>query len=130
MDYGELATLLQSAVPWHGVVLLTAHNWLYLHDLDCVATIRRLVAFHVEQHNTVIPHPAFHGETPDEMYFGTGEAVAATLAEQRALARQQRLVANRARSCDDCDLLAGHLPLTPQPDQPPWAVSRDGEEPL
>jgi putative transposase len=83
------------------------HNWLYLHDLDSVAAVRRLVAFYVEQSNGVVPHSAFHGETPDEMYFSTGQTVAATLAEQRARARQQRLHANRALSCDNCDLVPG-----------------------
>ena len=39
------------------------------------------VRFYVEQHNTVIPHSAFRGQTPDEMYFGTGAAVPDQLAE-------------------------------------------------
>jgi hypothetical protein len=52
------------------------HHWLFLHSLDSVATVRRLVAFYVEEHNRVLPHSAFHGQTPpDEMYFGTGDAV-------------------------------------------------------
>jgi hypothetical protein len=51
------------------------HQWLYLHSLDSVATIRRLVTFYVHEHNQVLPHSAFRGQTPDEMYFGTGEAV-------------------------------------------------------
>jgi transposase InsO family protein len=45
------------------------HQWLFLHSLDNVATIRRLVAFYVHQYNTVLPHSAFPGQTPDEMYF-------------------------------------------------------------
>jgi hypothetical protein len=48
------------------------HQWLFLHHLDSVATIRRLVAFYVHEHNHVLPHSAFQGQTPDEMYFGTG----------------------------------------------------------
>jgi putative transposase len=48
------------------------HQWLFLHPLDTVATVRRLVAFYVDQHNHVLPHSAFRGQTPDEMYFGTG----------------------------------------------------------
>src|SRR5499425_3422017 len=55
------------------------HQWLFLHPLDSVTTIRRLVAFYVQEHNTVLPHSAFQGQTPDEMYFGTGDAVAADL---------------------------------------------------
>jgi putative transposase len=51
------------------------HQWLFLHSLDSVTTVRRLVALYVEQHNRVLPHSAFRGQTPDEMYFGTGDAV-------------------------------------------------------
>jgi hypothetical protein len=32
------------------------HQWLFLHPLDNVATIRRLVAFYVREHNHVLPH--------------------------------------------------------------------------
>jgi putative transposase len=49
------------------------HQWLFLHSLDSVGTVRRLVEFYVEEHNTVLPHSAFRGQTPDEMYFGRGD---------------------------------------------------------
>ena len=62
------------------------HQWLFLHPLDSVATIRRLVAFYVHEHNHVLPHSAFRGQTPDEMYFSTGDAVPADLLS-RAVAR-------------------------------------------
>jgi Integrase core domain len=55
------------------------HHWLFLHSLDSVATIRRLVAFYVQEHNHVLPHSAFRGQTPDAMYFGTGDRVPANL---------------------------------------------------
>ena len=45
------------------------HQWLFLHSLDTVATIHRLVACYVHQYNTVLPHSAFRGQTPDELYF-------------------------------------------------------------
>jgi hypothetical protein len=48
-----------------------------------VTTVRRLVVFYVEQQNRVLPHSAFHGQTPDEMYFGTGEAVPADFGHAR-----------------------------------------------
>jgi hypothetical protein len=51
------------------------HQWLFLHSLDSVPTVRRLVAFYVQEHNTVLPHSAFRGQTPDEIYFGTGDTV-------------------------------------------------------
>ena len=64
------------------------HQWLFLHALDSVTTVRRLVAFYVDQHNRVLPHSAFRGQTPDEMYFGTGDAVAADLISGAAAARR------------------------------------------
>jgi transposase InsO family protein len=34
------------------------HRWLFLHSLDTVETVRKLVAFYVAQHNTHVPHYA------------------------------------------------------------------------
>jgi putative transposase len=78
------------------------HQWLFLHSLDSIATIRRLVTFYVHQHNHVLPHSAFRGQTPDEMYFGTGDAVPADLASLAAVARRARVEANRSASCETC----------------------------
>ena len=78
------------------------HQWLFLHQLDSVAKIRKLVGFYVEEHNARLPHSAFCGQTPDEMYFGTGDDVPAKLADARQAARQARLQANRARRCVVC----------------------------
>jgi transposase InsO family protein len=78
------------------------HNWLFLQQLDSVAAVRRHVAFYVEEHNTSIPHSAFQGQTPDEMYFGNGDGVPDRLADARAAARELRLTRNRARQCGVC----------------------------
>ena len=78
------------------------HQWLYLNHLDSVAKVRSLVAFYVAEHNGRIPHSAFRGQTPDEMYFGTGAAVPETLADARRAARQARLETNRAAACSVC----------------------------
>ena len=44
-----------------------------LHDsLDTVNAVEKLVRFYVGEHNTRLPLSAFRGQTPDEMYFGTG----------------------------------------------------------
>ena len=99
-----------------------------MNTLDTVAAVRRLTSFYVAEHNTAIPHSAFHGETPDEMYFGTGTAVAATLAEQRARARQDRLVTNRALTCTDCTLAVAEQPPDPSRTVPPTPLPRDGPE--
>ena len=82
------------------------HQRLYLHSLDSAATIRRLVTFYVHEHNHVLPHSAFRGQTPDEMYFGTGEAVRGDLTSRAAAARRARLEANRSTSCTNCPSLS------------------------
>ena len=61
------------------------HQWLFLHPLDSVATVPRLVTFYVDEHNHVLPHSAFRGQTPDEMYYGTGDAVPADLSTEDTL---------------------------------------------
>jgi putative transposase len=81
------------------------HQWLFLHRLDSVATIRRLVAFYVHEYNHVLPHSAFRGQTPDEMYFGTGRTVAADLTARAVAARRARVTANRSASCTTCPSL-------------------------
>jgi transposase InsO family protein len=78
------------------------HNWMYLNQLDSVAAVQRLVAFYVQQHNVVMPHAAFEGQTPDEVYFGNDGDVVARLAQRRLEARQARLEANRTTSCAAC----------------------------
>jgi putative transposase len=59
------------------------HSWLYLHGLESESGLRSLIAFYVQVHNEVLPHSAFNGQTPDEVYFGTGSAIAAKLASAR-----------------------------------------------
>jgi putative transposase len=76
------------------------HQWLFLHSLDSVSTVRRLVAFYVDQHDRVLPHSAFHGQTPDEMYFRTGDAVAEDLLSCATAARRTRVEANRSASSE------------------------------
>jgi transposase InsO family protein len=78
------------------------HQWLYLHSLDTVAHVRSLVESFVEFHNTQMPHAAFHGQTPDEMYFGTAPNLPAELAAARKEALARRLGANRKVSCSQC----------------------------
>jgi putative transposase len=78
------------------------HNWLFLNTLDSLAAVKRLVAFYVEEHNSRLPHSAFDGQTPDEMYFGTGAEVGAQLQGQRIEARTKRMESNRAARCGIC----------------------------
>jgi transposase InsO family protein len=78
------------------------HQWLYLNTLDTVSTLEKLIAFYVDEHNMRLPHSAFRGQTPDEMYFGTGNDISNQLESSRKAARQSRLEVNRKRSCPTC----------------------------
>ena len=81
------------------------HQWLYLNTLDTVSTIRKLVTFSVQEHNTRLPHSAFRGQTPDEMYFATGNEIPRQLETARKAARHARMVVNRNTSCPTCEPL-------------------------
>lgn len=48
------------------------------------------------------PHCAFDGQTPDEMYFGRGEAVPDERAKKRRDARTRRVEENRKMACSKC----------------------------
>jgi transposase InsO family protein len=78
------------------------HQWLFLNTLDSRASVSRLVAFYVEAHNGEIPHSAFRGQTPDEMYHGRGQGIPDQLEGAKRQARAARLKANRAASCGVC----------------------------
>ena len=83
------------------------HSWLYLHGLETESEVRRLIAFYVEAHNDVIPHSAFDGQTPNEVFFGTGDAVVARLAVERVQAQTERMDRNRSVGCGVCIRRAG-----------------------
>jgi putative transposase len=80
------------------------HQWLYLNSLDTIERVRSLVAFFVDAHNANMPHAAFRGQTPDEMYFGTAPDLTANLADARKKARELRLATNRGASCSRCTM--------------------------
>lgn len=78
------------------------HWWLYLNTLETIDDVRKQTAFYVDQHNRVIPHSAFKGQTPDEMYIGKGSDIPSQLSDARAAAREARMTANRAVTCSKC----------------------------
>ncbi len=78
------------------------HQWLFLNTLDSDRTVETLVAFYVQEHNSRLPHSAFRGQTPDEMYFGTGGHIPIELETSRKKAREARVEANRKRTCRAC----------------------------
>ena len=78
------------------------HQWLFLNTLDTVERVEKLVKFYVAEHNERLPHSAFRGQTPDEMYFGHGDGVPDALEFARKAARQERLESNRSLACAVC----------------------------
>ncbi len=78
------------------------HQWLYLNTLDTVRAVQKLVAFYVQEHNSRLPHSAFRGQTPDEMFFKTGDSIPEELEVARQEARLARAEANRKRTCSAC----------------------------
>jgi transposase InsO family protein len=80
------------------------HQWLFLNTLDSVTRLEKLVAFYVDEHNSRLPHSAFSGQTPDEMYFGHGNHIPDELKAAKNVARQSRMEVNRATMCQTCQL--------------------------
>ena len=78
------------------------HQWLFLNTLDTAASVKKLVAFYVDQHNCHLPRSAFKGQTPGEMYFGTGDGIPKKLEAEKLQARELRLKANRERNSHVC----------------------------
>ena len=78
------------------------HSWPYLHSLDSAAAVERLVAFYVEQHNEVMPHRAFDGRTPYEVYFDGAANLVSELIERRRLAKEERVARNPSKTCATC----------------------------
>jgi len=85
------------------------HQWLFLHRLETAAAVRHYVAFYVAEYNATIPHAAFSGQTPDEIYFGRGEGIPAKLKAGRDAARAKRLKVHRAVWCGRCPGLSGSV---------------------
>ena len=86
------------------------HQWLYLNTLDTVSTLQTLIGFYVSEHNARLPHSAFRGQTPDEIYYGTGNHIPQELELARKAVRQARMETNRKRTCPRCDPL---VPFSP-----------------
>ena len=77
-------------------------GWLFINRLDSFAALEKLIAWYVGEHNAVIPHSAFRGQTPDEMFLGRGDRIPEELDAARRQARAARLEANRSLSCERC----------------------------
>lgn len=86
------------------------HQWLYLHALDSIATLRRLVGEYVADHNALIPREHLGGRTPGEAYAGIEPP---SLVAGQAAARRARVEANRATRCATCTTGTGAMRVVP-----------------
>jgi len=77
-------------------------GWLFINQLDNIATLRKLVESYVKEHNHQMPHSTFDGQTPDELYRGRGVVVPDELAKRRSEARTTRVEQNRNVACSGC----------------------------
>jgi len=50
-------------------------------------------------------HSAFRGQTPDEIYFDTGNHIPKELEAARKTTHESRMEVNRAASCTTCELV-------------------------
>ncbi len=78
------------------------HQWLYLHSLDSIDVLRRLVAEYVDDHNALIPRVELGGRTPDEAYEGREGDLHERLSKAHHEARRARVEVNRNASCGAC----------------------------
>ena len=78
------------------------HQWLYLHSLENFTQVEQLIDFYVKEHNTEMPHHAFDGQTPDEIYFDQADRVRDHPTAARRQARRARMEANRGESRRVC----------------------------
>jgi hypothetical protein len=78
-----------------------------LHHLHCFFLVEKLIAWYVGEHDAVIPHSAFRGQTPDEMFFGRGDGIRDELDAARRQDRTARLEANRLESGGSIPVYAG-----------------------
>jgi hypothetical protein len=81
------------------------HQWLFLHALDNVTTVRRLVAFYVDEHNRVLRIRRFGTTRRTRCTYGTGDSVPANVMSGAAAGRRARAEANRSAVCATCPSL-------------------------
>ena len=78
------------------------HSFLFMHKLDTLAAVRKLVEFYVQQHNEVVPRTILGDRTPDEVYFGREKDVRERLVSRRLEAPRARIATNRSVRCQRC----------------------------
>jgi transposase InsO family protein len=80
------------------------HNFLFLMSLCSIDVLIKYVDFYCRQHNEVIPHAAFKGATPQEVYLGEWNGIIErAIPVEMAAARANRIEYNRSlERCSIC----------------------------
>ena len=79
------------------------HNYLFQQRLETLAIFAGHASFYLTQHNEVMPHIAFKGATPLEMYTGSwGPKCDAQLLEEVKASKAARHAHNTAGCCPIC----------------------------
>ena len=80
------------------------HGHLFLQDLFSIDVLEKHGSFYFQQHNEVMPHAAFKGATPEEVYLGKWNVmIEKAIPSELAAARKRRLEHNRSlERCSVC----------------------------
>ena len=73
-----------------------------------------------------MPHSAFQGQTPDEVFFGIGDEVSNKICDDRKTAREEPMRGNRAARCGRCtwEISSGALLLQRPRSRMSWDAAR------
>ena len=79
------------------------HRWLFMRSLTSFAAVEQAVHDYLTDHNNVIPHNAFKGAIPIEVYSGTWTTESQLqLTQACATAKNARVNLNRSLGCGLC----------------------------
>ncbi len=80
------------------------NNYFYLQGLSGIEVLGNHAGFYIQEHNEVMPHSAFKGATPEEVYLGGWAGlVESSLIREQAGARSRRIVHHRGlAACGPC----------------------------
>lgn len=87
------------------------HNFLYNIPLPFLEALSGRMAFYVREYYETMPHAAFRGATPEEIYAGNWRALveASTRRAFQAAASRRALHHGRLDACAECSVTAGEV---------------------
>jgi len=78
-------------------------NYLYHEKIKSLDALKRKVNFYFNQHNHIIPHSAFKGATPNDIFtYSWTETSEVQLRTNRKKAFQSRVKSNTIKPCNSC----------------------------